>query len=479
MSPLARRVTLLALGQSAGKLAQVVVALVLVRVLSPEAWATSALLLSVYAAATALGTLSLPQSLIFFLPGLAPPEKSRLVRQTLVLLAGAGVLTGLLVGLALPWVLEGAFGHLPAFALLGLACALEIPSLVAAPLLVADDRASTAGLFDGAMAVVQVLAIAVAALAGFGPVGIAMALCAYASVRLVLVIRLARAVAPAAPAPASWARAKAYVVHALPLMVALGVSVLTKHVDKWIVAAVAPQSFGVYAVAAQELPFVAVLPYALSATLGAQMSLAFKHGRIQQARDLWLMQTRSMAKIVVPLTIVLVLCAPQLVPLLFTDAYTAAVLPFQLFGLITLHRVAEYGLVLRAQGRPQALFAASVCLLALTTLLGVPLAWIFGATGAAAAALLSQLGAWLFILRPLARGFEMRFWDVFPFRHYLVWLARAVASALPAALIADLWFAEHGRGLRLALKVAVFLAGMGLLCVRSLPLRRVSAASPP
>lgn len=435
MSLVSARVAVVALGQSAGKLTQLVVALLLVRLFSPAEWATTALLLSVYTAASGLGTLSIQQSLIFFLPGAEPRQKARLLRECAVLLAASGLGTAAIVAGALPRLIEGAYGHADAFVWLGLALGLEIPSSMGGSALLADAKSVEAGSLDGTFAVLQVGAVFVPAFAGLGPVGIAQGLCLYAAMRLTAVGCLVRRIGPGPADPMTLASLRKHARHAAPLALALAVGVLTRHVDKWLVAALATDEFGAYAVASQEVPFVSVLPYAVSATLAARLSLAFKAGDRRTVLRLWLEQTGAMSSVVVPATMLVVVCAPELVPWLFTKDYTAAVLPFQVYSLITLHRVAEYGLVLRAQGENRGLLLASVWLLVLNLVLGVPLVVVFGAVGAATAALLSNIGAWVYILAAIARSLDVGLRRAFPWRTYVEWLGIAAFAAVSAVIM--------------------------------------------
>jgi O-antigen/teichoic acid export membrane protein len=425
---LARRTAWLAAGQLVVRGAPLVAVLVLVRSLPGPAWDQVALLLSIYLAAQTLGTLNLQHGVIFFAARLPRRELRGLIVQTETLLFVTGAVSAccvLAAGFAAPQVDR----WLPPLAL---AILLESPCACAPQALLAVERVTAAAVWEGGFAAAQLAAIVAPVALGAGIDGAVLGL---------VIVAIARAgafallVATAFPADRPRRREtkliKPLAIYALPLGLALAAGGLNQSIDKWLVAALDPHAFGSYAATAQELPLLTVIPYAMGAALATRLTAAFERRDLAAARAWWLVQTASMTIVVVPIVVGIVLCADGLVDLLFTRAHDDGTLAFQLFALIGLHRVAEYGLVLRAAGRGRALLAASALLLGANLAFGAALTAAFGAPGAAAGTLAANAIAWVFVLTRIARACGATLRTIFP---WTLWL-RTLASSAVLALV--------------------------------------------
>jgi len=427
---LGRRAGLIAAGQATVKASQLVIAIALVRLLSPATWSQVALLLSIYLAAVTIGTLNLQQSLLFFLPRLETAQRRRMIEHTAIGMAGMAIVIAAGMVALTPWLSHGRPGMASAIPLVALAIVLEIPCAAAPPSLLSIDRLALAATWDIVTTTALVVAVVVAAAQGWGIDGIAGAILVAAFVRFVLFVSVIRWTFPGPTIALPPGVLRKQVLYGLPLGLTIAASVLNRSVDKWLVAAFAPDDLGVYTVAAQEIPLLAVLPYAGGAAVVTRVIDAFRVSDPETARGYWIHQTAVMSAIVVPMSAALILVAPQLLDLVFTPEYAAGVLPFQLFTAITLHRVAEYGLVLRAADRTRDLLLAAVVLLAANLVLAGLGAWWWGMVGASLGTLLANLIAWVFVLGRLADAFGS---DV---QHSFAWMPWALCVATSAAAVA-------------------------------------------
>jgi O-antigen/teichoic acid export membrane protein len=463
---------LLAAGQAAVKGGQVVTTIVLVRLMTPAEWSHLALALSVYLAGLTFGSLNLHQGILFFAARTRPDEQRALIVRTAGVLAVSGGLTGLVV-LALGSAIGGRVLSGAHLRWVVLALVLELPTLAAAQGLVAAGRIKGAAAWDVATGVLQFAALAVPAVLGSGARGVVIGLAAAAAVRLIAFVAL---VGGAFRGP-WWVPGRALVWcqvrYSLPLGVVLGASVLNRSVDKWFVAAFAPSRLGAYTVAAQEIPLLSVLPYAVGTALAVPLVQSFATGDRDEARRLWRIQTASMSLVVVPVAVGLVLCAPELFRLLFTDAYASAVMPFRIFTLVLLHRVAEYGLILRAANRQRELVWASGILLASNLVIGAPLTSWFGMSGASAGTLIANAIAWVFVLRRIAGLLGVTWRQAFAWDVWVPVTMGCAAVALAVAGVAEV--VDVGVGPRLLAKAALFAIGSVLVVRLSGLHRRVDA----
>src|SRR5262249_55560245 len=146
------------------------------------------------------------------------------------------------------------------------------------------------------------------------------------------------------------------------------------NIDKWYMAALRPADYGTYVIAGVEVPIVSMLAGALGAVLATRLVRGFRDGAPDYARDIFVAGAARMSLLVLPIATAIIVAAPELLGLLFTKGYADAALPFQVFSLILFHRVAEYGVVLRAAGETRSLWWASVVLVtsnAILSLVGV------------------------------------------------------------------------------------------------------------
>jgi O-antigen/teichoic acid export membrane protein len=469
---LGRRTDLITVGQSLAKASGLVLALILVRILNNDEWATIALLFSIYSVATAFGGMNIHQGIYFFYSRLDPGARRLLAVQTTGLLAITGILTaGIILGLE-PWLAGSPFQVAGLLGWLAIAVVLEVPTLGAPQLLLAAERAGGSAAFTTVSAVFQIIAVTTPLLLGLGLTGAMMGLTAYAAIRFVVYAGLVLGLTPPGPVRVDWSLIKEQVVYTAPLGLSMGTAVLTRNVGKWFVAAFDAPNFGAYAIAATEVPFVSIVPYALGAVLATRLVHAFKSGRTDLSHGYWMASTSRMSLLVIPATIGIVLCAPQLIVLLFTSEYVAATLPFQIHSVILLHRVAEYGIMLRAAGDTRSLWWASFVLLLANVIFGLPATLLFGMLGAAVAMLAANVIAWLFILWRIAHVMRVGLRAVFPWTLYTKVLLVALIAALMTAWLARV--APETAGMQLTVRALLF----GGICLTGIFVVRLHRSLP-
>jgi O-antigen/teichoic acid export membrane protein len=260
-----------------------------------------------------------------------------------------------------------------------------------------------------------------------------------------------------------------------PLGVALAAGVLTRSIDKWLVAWHEPLKVGIYSIAAFEVPILAVLPYAGGAAIAVSMVTMFHNNEVSDAHSVWWHQARMMSLVVVPLTVGLVVIAPELFEILFSRSYRTSVLPFQIFTLIGLHRVTEYGAVLRAAGRSVEIVYSSLILLGSNLVFGYIGLQMHGLVGLTMGSVLAFSVAWVWILSRLKNVFDVSMRHVFP---WSAWTSSVAISCVTAAVAFYLSKGGDSAGSRLIIKLMVMggvAASVGLINQRdrkSLPMRR-------
>lgn len=471
MTRVARNTTLIALGQASVKATQLVLAVVLVRLMSPAEWNEAAFLLSIYLAGTTIGNLNLHHGIVFFLPRVEPRERRSLVFQNVKLLLAMGV--SIMVGLiaARPLFVDGALGDGDVLPWLGLAIALELPAACFGMTLIGLERFAGVAAWDliGTALVLTGAALPVAA--GHGVAGLVAGLIIAGAIRFVVGLGLVHRCLPERSGRLGRAFLVEQLRYGVPLGATIAVAMLNRLVDKWFIALFESDDFGVYAVAAQEIPLLAVLPYAGGAALVTKLVDAFHESDLVGARQHWMQLTSSMSLLVAPLGIGLILIAPDLIPSVFGREFASGVLPFQLFTAITVHRVAEYGMLLRAAGRTRELLVVASLTLGSNVVLAGFGAWIGGMSGSAWGTLIASAIGWLIALRYVGAALDLPVRLAFPWARWLSTVAVSTAAAVVAHVLtipADVTSMARA-GLQLLVFVALVVPGTRLLTRTTIP----------
>jgi len=448
-APLWRRIGWLTFGEGIARTGQVLSAILLVRILAPSAWNVIALGLSVYLVAVTIGSLNLEHSILFFLPQLTDHQTNRLLHQTVNLLRLSGVVSGAVI--VFVQSSTGVLGTMTIATCLACAVACELPTVVMAPIFIARGEERNASLWDSSHAIIQFISIMIPTVFGAGAIGIASGLAVSGFIRLTSFSLVFRRIVNGNHVHTP-GLLKRQILFCAPLGVALAAGVLTRSIDKWLVAWHEPLKVGIYSIAAFEVPILAVLPYAGGAVIAVSMVTLFHNDEVSGAHAVWWNQARMMSVVVVPLTVGLVVIAPELFEILFSRSYRTSVLPFQIFTLIGLHRVTEYGAVLRAAGRSVEIVYSSLILLGSNLVFGYIGLQIHGLVGLTVGSVLAFSTAWVWILSRLKNVFDVSMRQVFP------WSAWGSSVAISCATAAFAFYMSKGgdsAGLRLVIKLMV------------------------
>jgi O-antigen/teichoic acid export membrane protein len=158
----------------------------------------------------------------------------------------------------------------------------------------------------------------------------------------------------------------------------------------------------------------------------------------EELLELWYKGIEKVSLLVVPLTILSIIIAPDLISLIAesegTD-YSNAVLPFQIYNLIVLVRVTHYGSILQAFGDTKGVFYMSLNLVVANIILSVPFTIWFGIVGTALSTFIANIYNWVILLRRIGGHMELPFYKVLPFPFYFSVLGTSVLVAIPAWFI--------------------------------------------
>lgn len=457
-----------------------------IRILSKTDFAIIGYLLMIHELVRNLATLGFPDSIFYFFGRLTGSGRRALTLQTGALLAGASVIAALLIlGLnaALPSLLTqwdpklvAQLGSLLPW--IALVTVLEIPTWPTSNILLALDRQKDAAWYEMGTSLLTFIAVVGPLTLGFGVEFAVYGLVCYAAVRLLVSVIWVGVALPgrndeteANGEPHSESQStlpqtqrvsiRSQLTFSLPIGLSAYVNKLNRNVDKLIVSLLLPAAaLAEYNLGAQEVPIIRVIPFAVGSVLISRYVSLQVQARKEELLALWHKGVEKVSLMVVPLTILAVLLAPDLIPWIASTEnadYRAAILPFQIYNLIILIRVTHYGSILQAFGDSKGVLWMSLNLVAANILLSIPFTIWMGITGTALATLIANLYNWVVYLRRIGRHMEIPARKVLPFGYYLrVLWASCLAAGIAGALR---WFAvpDLGEGTGLLLSLISFL----------------------
>lgn len=448
--------------------------ILLVRLLSKGDFAVLLLLLLVHETLKQIATLGLPESVLYFAEHWGPTRRRALAQRTL-LLVSANAVGSALIMLALSattdlWLSSWAPGprglvarYLPWMALMALG---ELPTWPTTNILLGVGKPAHAGRYEVVTSALLLASIVLPAALGLGLAGVAFGLLAYGGTRLLLSLAWLVRVLPRVDQERLAPGALREQLHfAFPLGLSTLTARINKYIDRTVVAVLLPAAaFAEYTVATTEIPFVNAFPYGAAGVLMARYVSLFQAGDRAGLIALWYRAARAIGLLVVPVGVLLIGAAPDLIELAFGRAYLPAAVPFQIFCGILLLRVANFGALVQAFGRTRAVLRVTLTVFATNLVLNIPLTLSFGVVGTASATLFANLVGAVLTFRVIGLNLHLHWWQALPVRAYLTTVATACTASALALCVRHLVLPDGLHvAVRLATSITVGLASYLLL----------------
>lgn len=433
----------LVLGNVLATLAEIAIPLLVVRLLGKSDVGALMALLLVYNTLAPIVSLGVPQTVMYNLPARPLEERAAIARCTVRVMLVLGGIAGAIL-LALGAVGEivmaalsvrGAPVDLSPLMLLSLFPLGDVPARMLTNLLVVEDRpraAATYGIFRSlGMSLCTLVPLACGG--DVWSVTAALVLLALAQLGLLLahLQRLYGGVARRSSPVSAWSILR----FGLPLGTTTVVAVLNKFFDRFVVLlAFGGAMYAEYEAGAWQIPIVSTIPYVIGTALAPQMSASFQTGQPHDALRLWGASIEKVSLLVVPVTLAFIVATEETVELVFTADYAAAAPILRWYTILALGRVASFGEVIVAAGRPQYVLQAALLSFAFKVVLSLVLLSWLGFVGPAVGTALSFVPMAVIYCWYIARAAGVRVRDTFPLRSYL----RIVAVGLPG-VAAGVW----------------------------------------
>jgi O-antigen/teichoic acid export membrane protein len=444
----ARQAGVLVLGTTLATLSSALAPLLVVRLIGKADVGQLLSVTLVYETVAMLLSTGFPGTLLYQTSNRERPERGAIARRIAGMACGMGAGGAVLI-VGLSFLLRAhPFGYTPSATLdaqLGMLLVLA-PSLVAdlpfrlmPNLLVAEGLARR----SAALQVLRTIALTLATLVPLAlQSSVLTVIVCYALVRWAFggwvvyeLARLYRGV-PRVPIPAG---TRDFWGFALPIGMTEAIGILNQQLDRWLILLALPVArFAEYQVGAWQVPVIGTIAYSVGAAYTPELVRHFQAKDPYGALAVWQKSIHKVSLIVVPVTMALFVGAEELVTLLFTKDYAEAAVVFRYYSVLTFLRVAAYGNVIVAAGRPPLVVRAAGLGFVYNALFGIPLVLSLGFVGpavAAACAFVLQVTTYVYFI---ARAAEVPISKVFPLRRYLWVLSLAAVAGLAGLAVKEL-----------------------------------------
>jgi O-antigen/teichoic acid export membrane protein len=437
---------------------QLAIPMIFVRQLDPATFGQYRLLWLMAATALSIAPAFMPQSLYYFMPRSPAARQPVYIGNVLAYLAVAGAVVALLtsgINPLLPAKVRELFGATHGLSSLFLWGVVVVSIMTTLP--TAEGRMRWQAGADLGLAVLRTVLLAGAAIFTHQIGWVAAAMLAEALARFAM-FGLYLSTRPGGPRVApEWAALVPQLRYALPFALGNALFMLRVQSDQWVAAAMLPTAlFGMFTIGVVFLPFASLVRQPVNNALMPRLNKAFAEGDLAGIARLVRKSSAAVTLILVPASCALACLAPELVQIVYTSRYAAAVPVMQMYLIgLTLHAVAiGHALPALAHGR----FAAvnNACCLALSIGCSIAGASRWGMAGAACGSVLALAVSELWSLLVVARTLQVAPSSLLPWGMLLpCWLGSALAAAA-------LWLLHGAIGgsaaLVLAAKGLVFVA---------------------
>jgi O-antigen/teichoic acid export membrane protein len=488
MASLARNTVLLTMSGSIEFALQFAIPMIFVRNLDPATFGEYRLLWLLASTALALVPAFMPQSLFFFLPRANEEHKRAYIGNALAWLALGGVVVAFVTSKwnpVLPQNVGELFADSHGMSSLFLGCWMVVSLMFVLP--TAEGRVSWQAGNDISLSIVRTVLLASAAIFTQSLVWVMAALVfeALARIGMLCVYLATRPGGGGVSARPRMLAAQAR--YALPFALGNGLFLLRSQSDQWIVAStLTPALFGMFSISAVFLPIASLIRQPVSNAMMPRLNKAFAEGQFDEIKRLFQKSSTAATLMLVPLGGALLCVVNELVQVVYTGRYSAAVPVMRIYLIGMMLQGCAAGHVLPALNRGRFAVINNGCCLAISIACSYLGALHFGLAGAAFGSVISFVISELWSVCVVARVLGVGPFDLLPWRALLCAGLASGAGLGAVGLLAPVFggpvlLVLVLKGCAFALVfVAVFLAAggksqldlLGGLAALPLPLRR-------
>ena len=433
---------ILASGKILAKFVTIAIAAVLTRIFLKTEYATYRQTFLAFNLVAPLLTMGIPMALYFFMPKRKEESKAVLIENLIILSFGALLFSLFLCfggNRLLAWRFSNPEIAQTLFFLIPYAV-FELLSRSVTPCLMSHDRTGQVAIYNIVTRLLLFVFAVSAALIYRSTFAVVIAAVLASATRFVIGLYLMWSASANTNAMPKWDGIKGQLKYGIPLGIAGAVSTLSVVLDKFVVASLCDaETFAVYTVGAFELPLASILTGSITAVLLADLSQFHSDGKREEGITVWGRAAFKCSLIVLPAMALMLVFAPYLITILFSEKYAESVVPFRLYLLLIPMRVVNYGSMIMSAGASHLILIRAIIGLILNIGLSIFLTIQIGAIGAAIATIAV---AYLFRM-PFNLVVISRLWGT-PLSKVLPWsklfgVAAITSCSCSIFLLASIW----------------------------------------
>lgn len=367
---------------------KLILPIILVRLISKDAFGTYRQTFLVYTTLTTIFLLGIPQSIYYFVPKLSKEKQWDFLIQSLLFLEIISILIALLM-----WNFSGLIAQFfnnpelqQYLKIISFYVVFLLPAECFIPLMICLDKqflAATRKVFFG---ILFLIAVILPLALGYTLKHVFYALVLTGSIQLFIVLFHIKKAFTQSHFSKDFSLLKSQLNYSLPIGFSSILGILTREIDKYMISFYfLPQQFAVYAIGARELPFVQTITYSVSNVIQPKLVSYYDKNDLNCFFDLWHRSIRKTALVICPLFVFSLVFAGQIILALYTNAYLESVVIFRIYLLALPLRITTYGTVLLAMGSSREVMISTVIALIANIILNVFLIQVLGLAGAAIA----------------------------------------------------------------------------------------------
>jgi len=455
---IADNVIILMISKGLSRVGTATMGLILVRLLSQVDYGSYLQFNLVFLTVTYLAIMSVPSTVYYYLPTLRQEAVKPFILQTLLILAGIGLLTG-----AGMYVLGGrlfAAMNNPMLTryMLHLAALMTLTMMIEVmePLFVTLRRPHILTFVSAAHAVANITCSVTALVLGYGLDGIIAVWVGLLAARLLFLLSYMAALPGNAREVFRDVGFREQLGYATPLGLGRATGIVSGKVDKFVISGFfSPAQYAIYARGGLSLPVYSIFVQNVANVILPRLVALVKEGRAAECLQLWHAAIKRSALVIMPTFAFVLFFASPIFVTLFTERYLGSVQFFRIFIMAMPLQVAVYGILHQAFGNTRIILFNNLIALACSAALSLGLYHVLGFIGPAVASTLTGL-ILIFMNLSIVKGYFKASWArVFPWSY----LGRVLALSL--ALIAAVYPVATWAGLSAPFTV---LLGAALYC---------------
>lgn len=226
--------------------------------------------------------------------------------------------------------------------------------------------------------------------------------------------------------------------YCVPMAIFVAVNGLNRDLDKYVIALLTDtETVAVYTNASKQLPFD-IIATSFCTVLIPKITRFIAQQNFREAKSLYRLFLEIAYMTTTMLCGAALAAAPQMVRLLYSEKYMAALDLFKIYILVDVVRFASITLILSAAGKTRLLMALGLTTLGMNGVLNVAFYYLWGVNGPAVATLVTSLTMGIVLLSFSARELKGKLRDLFDGK-YLLKVSIGSVIAVPLFSLLGRW----------------------------------------